>query len=146
MRINYLLIMLSIGLLLGCDRTNGSLICHFGVPGGDQYAVASTVAKHIVQNYVDLADRSVADKTHKGKIYYVSPGCVPYFTFYEIVEPDDIQRIETLARQSLDIAGIEKVKLTFFEKQNWVTSAGGGGYRDHENAIKTVTITKAGSY
>jgi len=131
-------------LLSGCERTNGSFVCHFGVPGGDQYALADTVAKHITSNYVELADRSVAERTHEGKIYYVVPGCVPSFTFYEIVAPSDIQRIEDLARQSLDLAGIEKVHLAFYEKQNWVThSTNGGGQRGAEVSIKTITVTKA---
>lgn len=138
------LIVLSGALLSGCERSNGSFVCHFGVPGGDQYALADTVAKHITSNYVELADRSVAGETHTGKIYYVVPGCVPSFTFYEIVAPSDVQRIEDLVRQSLDIAGIEKVHLVFYKKQNWVVhSANGGGQRGPEVTIKTVTVTKA---
>lgn len=143
MRLVYLLIPLIVILVSGCERNNGSFVCHFGVPGGDQYELAETVAKHITKNYVELDDRSVADRTHRGKIYYVSPGCIPSFTFYEIVEPSDIQRIEKLARQSLDLAGIDKVHLTFYEKQNWVTySANGGGHRGHEKTIKSITVTR----
>jgi hypothetical protein len=143
MRFSGFLIALIGVLLSGCERTNGTFVCHFGVPGGDQYALTETVAKHITKNYLELADRSAADRTHKGKIYYVAPGCVPSFTFYEIVEPSDIQRIEELVRQSLDIAGIEKVNVVFYEKQNFVTSANGAGHRGHENAIKRITVTKA---
>ena len=139
----FLIVLLGV-LLSGCERTNGSFVCHFGVPGGDQYALADIVAKHITSNYVELADRSVADRTHKGKIYYVVPGCVPSFTFYEIVAPSDIHRIEELVMQSLDIAGIERVHLHFYEKQNWVTrSANGGGHRGHESTIKSITVTNS---
>ena len=82
---------------------------------------------------MELDDQSVADMTPIGKIYYVAPGCVPSFTLYEIVEPGDMQRIEKLARQYLDLAGIDEVHLTFYEKQNWVTySENGGGHRGHE--------------
>jgi len=137
MRFAYLLITLIAALVSGCERTNGSFVCHFGVPGGDQYALAETVAKHITKNYAELADRTVADRTHIGKIYYVAPGCVPSFTFYEIVEPSDIQRIEELVRQSLDVASIDKVHLTFYEKQNWVRNQ-----RWHERTIKSITVTR----
>lgn len=143
MRIACFLIALMAVLLSGCERTNGSFVCRFGVPGGDQYALAETVASHITKNYPELTNRS-ADGTRKGKIYYVAPGCVPSFTFYEIVEPSDVGRIEELARQSLDIAGIEKVHLVFYEKQNFVSySANGGSYRSHEKIIKSITVTKA---
>jgi hypothetical protein len=129
-------------LLLGCERSNGSFVCHFGVPGGDAYAIADTVAKHIKENYA-FADRTTADRTHSGKIYYVAPRCVPSFTFYEIVEPNDIHVIEELVRQSLPFAGIDRVSLIFYEKQNWVTaSPNGGGYRGHENTVKHITIEK----
>lgn len=141
MRLTYFLIVLLGAVLTGCERTNSSFVCHFGVPGGDQYALTETIAQYIEKNYPALADRS-ADKTKQGKIYYVAPGCVPSFTFYEIVEPSDIQQTEELARQSLDIAGIERVHLTFYEKQNWVMSANGGGHRGHENTIKSITVTK----
>jgi hypothetical protein len=137
MRSTYFLIVVFGALLSGCERTNGSFVCHFGVPGGDQYALAETVAKHITKNYSELADRSAADRTHKGKIYYVAPGCVPSFTFYEIVEPSDIQRIEELVRQSLDVASIDRVHLTFYEKQNW-----SGNQRWHERTIKSITVTR----
>ena len=65
-------------LLLGCERSNGSFVCHFGVPGGDAYAIADIVAKHIKEYYA-FADRTTVDRTHSGKIYYVAPGCVPSF-------------------------------------------------------------------
>lgn len=84
-------------LLLGCERSNGSFVCHFGVPGGDAYAISDIVAKHIEKNYA-FADRTGADRTHGGKIYYVAPGCVPSFTFYEIVELNDVRVIEELVR------------------------------------------------
>jgi len=136
------LLAISCFLLLGCQRSNGSFVCHFGVPGGDAYAVADIVAKHIEKNY-SFANRTSVDRTHSGKIYYVAPGCVPSFTFYEIVEPNDIHVVEELARQSLPLAGIDRVSLVFYEKQNWVaTSPNGGGHRGHENAIKRVTVEK----
>ena len=136
------LLTISCFLLLGCERSNGSFVCHFGVPGGDAYAITDIVAKHIEKNYA-FADRTGADRTHSGKIYYVAPACVPLFTFYEIVEPNDIHVVEELARQSLPLAGIDRVALVFYEKQNWVaTSPNGGGHRGHENAIKRVTVEK----
>ena len=143
MSITRLLVLLLIScLLLGCERSNGSFVCHFGVPGGDSYAIAEIVAKHIKENYT-FADRKNVDRTHSGKIYYVAPGCVPSFTFYEIVEPNDIHVIEELTRQSLPLAGIDRVSLVFYEKQNWVTtSPNGGGHRGHENAVKHITIEK----
>jgi hypothetical protein len=129
-------------LFLGCERSNGSFVCHFGVPGGDAYAIADIVGKHIKENYT-FADRTNVDRTHAGKIYYVSPGCVPSFTFYEIVDPNDIHVIEELARQSLPLAGIDRVSLAFYEKQNWVTtSPNGGGHRGHETVVKHMTIEK----
>jgi hypothetical protein len=68
---------------------------------------------------------------------------VPSFTFYEIVEPDDIRVIEDLTRQSLSLAGIDRVSLVFYDKQNFVTtSPNGGGHRGHENAIKRITVEK----
>jgi hypothetical protein len=68
---------------------------------------------------------------------------VPSFTFYEIVEPDDIRVIEDLTRQSLLLAGIDRVTLVFYEKQNFVTtSSNGGGHRGHGNAIKRITVEK----
>lgn len=137
MRFTYVLITVFAALIAGCERSNGSFVCHFGVPGGDQYALAETVAIHITMSYPELADRSVADRTHIGKIYYVAPGCVPSFTFYEIIKPGDIQRIEDLTRQSLDIASIDKVHLTFYERQNWV-----GNTRGHEKTIKSITVTR----
>lgn len=66
---------------------------------------------------------------------------MPSFTFYEIVEPIEIRVIEELVRQSLPLAGIDKVSLVFYEKQNWVTTSdNGGGHRGHENAIKRITV------
>ena len=128
-------------LLAGCERSNGSFVCHFGAPGGDAYAVADVVAKHIEKNYT-FADRAAADRTHSGKTYYVVPGCVPSFIFYEIVEPNDIRAVEELARQSLPMAGIDRVSLAFYSKQNWVASTNGGGHRGPENAIKRITVEK----
>lgn len=129
-------------LLLGCERSNGSFVCLFGVPGGDAYAIAGIVAKHIKEHYA-FPDRTNVDRTHSGKIYYVAPGCVPSFTFYEIVEPSDIREIEELARQSLPLAGIDRVSLVFYEKQNWVTaSPNGAGHRGLERAVKEITIEK----
>jgi hypothetical protein len=128
--------------LLGCERSNGSFVCHFGVPGGDAYAIAHIAAKHINEHYA-FADRTTVNRTHSGKIYYVSPGCVPSFTFYEIVEPSDIREIEELAKQSLSLAGIDRVSLVFYERQNWVTaSPSGGGHRGHEHAVKEIIIEK----
>ena len=136
------LLTISCLLLLGCERSNGSFDCHFGVPGGDAYAIADIVAKHVEKNYV-FADRTSVDRTRSGKIYYSAPGCVPSFTFYEIVDPNDVQVVEELARQSLSLAGIDRVYLVFYEKQNWIaTSPNGGGHRGHENAIKRVTVEK----
>lgn len=116
-------------------------MCHFGVTGGDQYALADHIAKLITKNFSGFASRADADRTHRGKIYYVQPGCVPSFKFYEVVAPADIQRIETLARQSLKGAGIEKVRLVFYEKQNWIATSAGGGYRGHEIIIKNIVVT-----
>lgn len=79
-----------------------------------------------------------------GKSFMLPPGCIPSFTFYEIVAPSDIQLIEELARQSLDLAGIEKVHLVFYEKQNWVTySANGAGHRGNETVINDIVVTNA---
>jgi hypothetical protein len=129
-------------LLLGCARSNGSFVCHFGVPGGDEYAITDVVAKHIEKNYA-FANRTSVDATHSGKIYYVAPGCVPSFTFYEITDPKDIQTVEELARQALLLAGIDRVSLTFYERQNWTTmSPNWGGSRGHENVVKRVTVEK----
>lgn len=129
-------------LLLGCERNNGAFVCHFGVPGGDAVDISAIVAKHINKNYA-FGNRKDADRTHSGKIYYVAPGCVPSFTFYEIVEPNDIRTIEELARQSLPLAGIDRVSLIFYEKQNWVaTSPNGGGHRGTENVIKHIAVEK----
>lgn len=129
-------------LLVSCEeRRNGSFVCHFGVPGGDAYAIADIVAEHIKKNYT-FPSRSSVDKTHIGKIYYVVPGCVPSFQFYEIVEPDDIHVIEELAKQSLPLAGIDKVSLVFYERQNWITHPNGGGHRGHENVIKRIIVER----
>lgn len=125
-------------LLVSCEeRRNGSFVCHYGVPGGDEYAITNIVAEHIKQNYT-FASRSEVDKTHTGKIYYYLPGCIPSFQFYEIIELDDIHVIEELAKQSLQLAGIDKVSLEFYEKQNWITHLNGGGHRGHENIIKKI--------
>lgn len=123
-------------LSLGCARSNGSFVCHFGVPGGDEYAITDVVAKHIEKSY-SFANRTSVDATHSGKIYYVTPGCVPSFTFYEITEPGDIQAIEELARQALPLAAIDRVSLTFYEKQNW-----SGNSRGFETVVKRVTIER----
>jgi hypothetical protein len=105
-------------------------------------SIANIVAQHIKKNYV-FADRAKADRFHGGKIYYVRPGCVPEFTFYEIVEEDDIHAIEELAKQSLSLAGIDRVTLVFYEKQNWISiSSNGAGHRGHENVVKRVTVGK----
>lgn len=127
---------------LGCARSNGSFVCHFGVPGGDEYAITDIVAKHIEKNYA-FASRTSVDSTHSGKIYYVAPGCVPSFTFYEVVDSSEIHTVEELARQALPLAGIDRVSLTFYERQNWVTmSPNGGGTRGHETVVRRVTVER----
>jgi hypothetical protein len=149
------MVVLSSGVVLGIiilsmwlanERTektssNGSLACHFGTPGGDEYEVVQTVGDYISKNYDGFADRKVAEKTHKGKTYFWVPGCVPHLEFYEIVDPNDIAKIESLARKSLDIAKIEKVDLAFYEKENWNTDF---YFRGHEQLIRGITVTKQG--
>jgi hypothetical protein len=139
---SYLTVLLFLA-LSACERNNGSFVCHFGVPGEDQYKLVDTVGSYITQNYGDFADRSIVEKTHRGKTYSWLPGCVPSFQFYEIVEPNDIANVEAIARKSLEIAGIEKVHLTFYGKQNWITfGPNSGGSRGHEKILKSITVTK----
>lgn len=55
MRLAFFLIVFLGALLSGSERTNGSFVCRFGVPGGDAYAVADSVKKHITKIYGNFA-------------------------------------------------------------------------------------------
>ena len=138
-----ILLTLIVILLSACDSKNGNFVCHFGVPGGDEYEIAGVVSDFIEKNYGDFADRKVVEKTHKGKIYYSAPGCIPHYIFYEITKPDDVRRIEIIARAALKNVPIDTIELTFYEKQNFSENAQGGGSRLSENKITSITISKS---
>ncbi|MFA5182156.1 MAG: hypothetical protein WC405_12620 [Syntrophales bacterium] len=112
------------------------------IPTGVDVDNANKVGKYIESRYGKFDNRTHVDETHKGKIFYNSPGKYPTIIFYEIVDPKDIQDIETFARESLDKYSLYKVKLVFYEKQNWHGEPGKAGSRGFEFASKKIVITK----
>jgi hypothetical protein len=71
------------------------------------------------------------------------PGCAGNVTLdvYEFKEHAQFVAIEALARQaqaSVPLAG--SLHLRFYEREVWVSSEGGGGYRGKERLLKATTL------
>lgn len=124
---------LIVGLLAAC------------VSSGEDYAVAAAVGKHLDATGVVPADTREADKTHKGKIVYFAPGRngAPHFTYYEITDPADMQKLKRAAEIALnEVPTARKITLHFMEKQVIHQSANGSGSRGHEREIETIVVER----
>jgi hypothetical protein len=115
------------------------------VPSGEDYAVASAVGKYLDATGVVPADTRDADRTHKGKIVYFAPGTngAPHFTYYEITDPADMQKLKRAAEKALkEVPKAHKVTLHFMEKQVFRQSADGSGSRGHEREIEKIVVVR----
>jgi hypothetical protein len=124
---------LAIGLLAAC------------VSSGEDYAVAAAVGKHLNATGVVPTDTREADRTHKGKIVYFAPGSngAPHFTYYEITDPADIQKLKAAAEIALTkVPKARKITLHFMEKQVFRQSADGSGSRGHETEIEKIVLER----
>ena len=125
--------LLIVGLLAAC------------VSSGEDYAVAAAVGKYLDATGVVPTDTREADRTHKGKIVYFGPGRngSPHFTYYEITDPDDMQKLKGAAEIALqEVPTARKITLHFMEKQVFHQSANGSGSRGREREIKTIVVER----
>jgi hypothetical protein len=75
----------------------------------------------------------------------IRPGCRGDVTLdiYGVVEPEEFKVVEVLAREAqAAVPGTATVSLRFFEREVWVATEGGGGYRGKERLLKRVTLPK----
>lgn len=104
---------------------------------------ATLVGEFISDEYGRFDNRRIAYEKHIGKFYTSIPGVSSVtIHFYEIVEAEDIDRIESYAKQALDAIDVEKIELIFYEKQNWNEYPNGGGWRGKENTVKKIIVRR----
>jgi hypothetical protein len=83
--------------------------------------------------------------THSGKIVYVGPGVngSPHFTYYEVTNPDEMQKLKSAAEIALkELPNVQKITLHFMEKEVILQHANGSSSRGRENEIKTIVVRK----
>jgi predicted SpoU family rRNA methylase len=114
--------------------------CDFYVPSASDHAKANAIASHISSKYGRFEQRSEVDKTHSGRTIYSRSGRYPEVHFYEIINAKEITEIEDSARSALVTAGVDRVRLVFFEKQNLTCNRTGECSRGKENVIKEILI------
>jgi hypothetical protein len=122
-----------------------SLFLSACVSSGEDYAVAAAVVKYLDATGVIPSANREADRTHSGKIVYFAPGIngSPHFTYYEVTDPADMQKLKTAAETALkEVPAARKVTLHFMEKQVLHLSANGAGYRGHEKEIKKIVVQR----
>lgn len=112
------------------------------VPSADDADRAYAIGRFIDNYYGMFNIRTEVDRMHVGKIYYTRPGRQPQILLYEVTDPTEIARIETIARRALEVNTIPSVELIFYEKQNWQFTKNGGGSRGAENVIKRIIISR----
>ncbi len=115
------------------------------VSSGEGYAVAEAVQKYLSATGVVPVDTREAGRTHKGKIVYFAPGRngSPHFTYYEITEPADMEKLRRAAETALkEVPAARKITMRFMEKQVFHQSAGGAGYRGREREIETIVVER----
>jgi hypothetical protein len=116
------------------------------VSSAEDYATAKEIGKFLDATGVVPRDIREADRTHKGKIVYFAPGRngEPHFTFYEVTDPGDMEKLRNAAEQALgEVPAARKISLHFMEKQVFHESGNGGGYRGRENEIKTIVVKRS---
>lgn len=122
-----------------------SLFLSACVSSGEDYALAATVVKYLDATGVTPSANREADRTHSGKIVYFAPGIngSPHFTYYEVTDPADMQKLKTAAETALkEVPAARKITLHFMEKQVLHLSANGSGYRGHEREIKKIEVRR----
>jgi hypothetical protein len=90
--IRLLAISIAFALLTGCSK-----------PSAQDYEIAAEVGKHLRATGVVPLDTREADRTHSGKIVYFAPGTngSPHFTYYEVTDAADMQKLKKAARRDL---------------------------------------------
>ena len=119
--------------------------CATHIPAGPDHEIATQVGRYIANGYGKFDDRTVVERTGKGKIYYVSPGSEqsPTVIFYEVTTPEDISKIQELADEALQaVPNARVIYLQFHDKQNLTFSPNGGASRGWESAFKKVRVTR----
>ena len=119
------------------------LFIAISVPSGKDMDEVSYVGNYVKEKYGKFEERNKVEKNHTGKTYYTRPSSfTPTIIFYEITNHNEINKIETLTKEALQTAEIKKVRLEFYEKQNFTYSSGGTMFsRENENLIKKVIIS-----
>lgn len=114
------------------------------VPSGQDADEIQYIGNYIEKKYEKFSNRNEVEKKHTGKTYYVGPSpYTPTIIFYEITTTNEINKIEIFTKEALQTSKIDKVKLEFFEKQNFIYSSGGTMFsRKDEKLIKETTIFK----
>ncbi|MBC3809687.1 hypothetical protein H8K52_20330 [Undibacterium seohonense] len=114
--------------------------CDFYVPSAGDLTKANTIASHISSKYGRFEQRSKVDKTHSGKTFYIRAGRYPELQFYEIINAKEMAEIETSAKSALVAYGVDRIRLVFFEKQNFSCNQIGECSRGKEHVIKEILI------
>jgi hypothetical protein len=120
-------------LLLGC------------VSSAEDSEIASEVGKYLNATNVVPLNTSEAYRTHSGKIVYVGPGTngSPHFTYYEVTDLDDIQKLKGAAKEAVaKVSSAKQITLHFMEKEVFHQLPSGSGSRGREKEIATVVVKK----
>lgn len=115
------------------------------VSSGEDRELASKVGKYLNTAMVVPLDYRLADKTHSGKIVYVSPGIngSPHFRYYEVTAKDEMQRLKKAAENALKhIPEAKKITLHFMEKQVIHQTEDSLISRGREHEIETIVVKR----
>ena len=131
--IRRLYISLCVALLFGC------------VSSAEDSELAARVGRYLDAAGVIPQDTRDAYHTHSGKIVYVGPGVngSPHFTYYEVTNPDEMQKLKSAAEIALkELPNVQKITLHFMEKEVIRQRADGSSSRRRENEIETIVVRR----
>lgn len=131
--INRLYIPICAALLVGC------------VSSAEDSELAAKVGTYLNATGVIPQDTGDAYKTHSGKIVYVGPGVngSPHFTYYEVTNPDEMQKLKSAAETALkELPNVQKITLHFMEKEVVRQHSDGSSSRGRENEIETIVVRR----
>lgn len=115
--------------------------CDLGIPNSEDAEMAYSIGRFIAQGYGQFEDRETVQESGRGKTWYAGPSASgdPRFTFYGVTSPEDIARIESLAREALrQTEGVNSVTLSFFEKHDWRVGRNGSKSLEPGRLLKKV--------
>jgi len=132
-KISQLLVLVGVSLAVGTASAGG--IC---VPTAEDARIASAVVQELKARYAGSPYGS-----QRSLRAGMRPHCRGDFTIhiYEVTKPEELWAVEMLVREAqASVPKASDVTLRFFEREVWIRTEGGGGYRGKEKLVRTVTV------